>query len=91
MSTAQTLLFPFDLDGHVQEAVEEASARVNSICTLCGGSGWRYVAGGRVTRCECRTRCIALPKTKHHHRRRQLRVIAPSTRRDYKSAAAGER
>ena len=23
-------------------------------CGRCGGSGWRYVQGGRVTRCECR-------------------------------------
>lgn len=30
-------------------------AAVNSRCTLCGGSGWRYVAANCVTRCECRT------------------------------------
>jgi hypothetical protein len=50
-------------------------AAVNSRCTLCGGSGWRYVAKNRVTRCQCR-------KGKD---RADLRIV------DHKSNAAGER
>jgi hypothetical protein len=50
-------------------------AAVNSRCTLCGGSGWRYVAKNRVTRCQCRT-----------GRKRTVVSIV-----DHKSNAAGER
>lgn len=36
---------------------------VNSICSLCKGSGWRYVAKHAVVRCECRagkTKVVAM-------------------------------
>jgi hypothetical protein len=52
-----------------------STARVNSFCTLCGGTGWRYVGDHAVTRCICR----------------QQRRAAVVPIRDYKAAAAGER
>lgn len=54
---------------------------VNSVCLLCGGSGWRPVdpeaVDKKVTRCECRK-----PRV------RGVEVLEPC---DYKSLAAGDR
>ena len=48
---------------------------INSICTLCGGSGWRYLTNNRVVRCQCR----GGPRPK---------VVSIT---DHKSRGAGER
>ena len=75
MRAAQVLLFPIPIE---DSAADQASRRVNSRCTLCGDSGWRYVAGG-VTRCDCR------------RQKPTSREVTVRIRVDHKAAAAGER